>query len=104
MFFFASHTVATQVFSIGYKDVQLPIGSMYVIYTYIYQNKSTIHVGKYTVRPMDPMGQKPPFFHISRLRFRKNMSQSQAFALVLSAPQVWRRILGQWNGSRWVII
>ncbi len=30
-----------------------PIGSMYGI-TYIYHKKTTINVGKYTVRPMDP--------------------------------------------------
>ena len=28
----------------------------YSIFTYIYHKKSTIHVGKYTVRPMDTMG------------------------------------------------
>ena len=26
-----------------------------IVLTYIYNKKSTIHVGKYTVRPMDPM-------------------------------------------------
>ena len=36
-----------------------PIGSMYGIlylHLYIYQQKSTIHVGKYTVHPMDGKG------------------------------------------------
>ena len=29
---------------------------VYCILTYIYQKKTTIHVGKRTFRPMDPMG------------------------------------------------
>ena len=36
------------------KSDSWPIGSMYGLFTYIYPKKATIHVGRYTVRPMDP--------------------------------------------------
>ena len=37
------------------REGEIPVGSMYGILTDICPQKSSIHVGKYTVRPMDPM-------------------------------------------------
>ena len=42
---------------------QIPITSMYGIFTYTFTKKHQPNVGKYTVRPMDPMGICPQSLH-----------------------------------------
>ena len=82
---------SNQIFSKGGWNLTLyqwqtliPIASVYDIFTYIYQTKSTIHAGKYT-NPMDGMGMKklPQLPSISRFGHLSNSDQ----VVRASAPQ-----------------
>ena len=64
------------------------------IFTYIYLKNSTVHAGKYTVRPMDPMGFCLFFFSteknywIQTINFDLRKSWSVRFTVFCGAPLV----------------
>ena len=46
---------------------------MYDVFTYVYHKKSTIHIGKYTVRPMGWDGTGYPWEFVGKRKKKTNM-------------------------------